>query len=104
MRDNAGNNVLTPEKRMNTRTITIQAAIAALLAMGTASAVPAHDEPAAAGTEKCYGIAKAGQNDCGTAKHGCATLGKVDRDPEDWKAVAKGTCVKLGGKLEAPKK
>ena len=27
------------------------------------------------GTEKCYGIAKAGQNDCGTAKHACAGQG-----------------------------
>ena len=57
---------------MTTRTSTVQAAIAALPAMGAASAVPAHDTPAPAGTEKCYGIAKAGQNDCGTAKHGCA--------------------------------
>jgi len=89
---------------MTTRTSTVQAAIAALPAMGAASAVPAHDTPAPAGTEKCYGIAKAGQNDCGTAKHGCATQGKVDRDPEDWKAVAMGTCSKLGGKLETPKK
>jgi uncharacterized membrane protein len=92
------------ENCMNSRTITIQAAIAALLAMGTASAAPAHDTPAPAGMEKCFGIAKAGQNDCGTAKHGCATLSKVDRDPEDWKGVPKGTCLKLGGKLEVPKK
>jgi uncharacterized membrane protein len=92
------------ESWMNTRTTTIQAAIAALLAMGTASAASAHDIPAPPGMEKCYGVAKAGQNDCGTAKHGCATLGKVDRDPEDWKGVAKGTCVKLGGTLEPPKK
>ena len=89
---------------MTTRTSAIQAAIAALLAMGTASAAPADDTPAPVGTEKCYGIAKAGQNDCGTAKHGCATQGKVDRDPEDWKGVEKGTCLKLGGKLETPKK
>jgi len=89
---------------MTTRASAIHAAIAALLAMGTASATPAHDTPAPAGTEKCYGIAKAGQNDCGTAKHGCATQGKVDRDPEDWKGVEKGTCLKLGGKLETPKK
>ena len=89
---------------MNSRTTPIGVAIAALLAMGTAAAATAHDTPAPAGTEKCFGIAKAGQNDCGTAKHGCATQGKVDRDPEDWKAVAKGTCLKLGGKLEAAKK
>ena len=86
---------------MNARAKTIHSAIAGLLAMGVATATPAHDAPAAAGTEKCYGIAKAGQNDCGTAKHACATMGKVDRDPDDWKSVAAGTCVKLGGSLTA---
>jgi uncharacterized membrane protein len=88
---------------MTIRTKAIQAAITSLLAMG-ATGVSAHDLPAPAGMEKCYGIAKAGQNDCGTSKHGCATLGKTDRDPEDWKAVPMGTCVKLGGKLAPPKK
>ena len=78
---------------------TLHAAVASLLVMGVASAAPAHDAPAPAGTEKCYGIAKAGQNDCGTSKHGCATLAKVDRDPSDWKSVPKGTCEKVGGKL-----
>ena len=88
---------------MNTRARTIQAAVAGLLAMGAASTLPAHETPAPAGMEKCYGIAKAGQNDCGSSKHGCAALSKVDRDPEDWKAVPIGTCLKLGGKLAPPK-
>lgn len=89
---------------MNARSRTIHAAVASLLAMGAAATATAHDPPATTGTEKCYGIAKAGQNDCGTAKHACATLGKVDRDPEDWKTVATGTCLKLGGSLSAPEK
>jgi uncharacterized membrane protein len=89
---------------MNTRASVIQAAIASLLAAGVAAAATAHDVPAPAGMEKCFGIAKAGQNDCGTSKHGCATLGKIDRDPEDWKDVPIGTCVKLGGKLAPVKK
>ena len=54
--------------------------------------------------KKCFGVAKAGQNDCGTSKHACATLGKVDRDPEDWKMVREGTCEKQGGKVEPVKK
>ena len=55
-------------------------------------------------TEKCYGVAKAGQNDCGTAKHACAAQGvKVDNDPNEWKYVPKGTCEKMGGKMAAPK-
>ena len=91
---------------MSTRLVTIQVAVASLLATGIVAPAPAtaHDAPAAAGTEKCYGVAKAGQNDCGTSKHGCATLAKADRDPEDWKLVPKGSCLKLGGKLEPAKK
>jgi uncharacterized membrane protein len=53
--------------------------------------------------EKCYGVAKAGENDCGAATHGCSAEAKVDNDPAEWKMVAKGTCEKLGGTL-APKK
>jgi len=88
---------------MKTRTKTIHAAVAGMLAAGLVSAAPAHDPPPVAGTEKCFGAAKAGQNDCGTSKHGCATLSKVDRDPEDWKMVPKGTCEKMGGKVEPVK-
>lgn len=53
--------------------------------------------------EACYGVAKAGQNDCGTATHGCAGVAKLDNDPNEWKFVAKGTCTELGGSLEAGK-
>jgi uncharacterized membrane protein len=82
---------------------TLQAALASLLALGVGSAsaqmgVPQQEH------EKCYGVAKAGQNDCGTDKHSCVGLAKVDNDPAEWKYVAKGTCEKLGGKYTAPKK
>jgi uncharacterized membrane protein len=85
---------------------TIQAALASLLALGVAGSVLAQPVmPKGGSQEKCFGIAKAGQNDCGTDKHACAGLGaKVDKDPAEWKYVAKGTCEGLGGKTEAPKK
>ncbi len=85
------------------KTTSLNAAIAGLLALGVAAA---NAEPAKqpAGSEKCYGIAKAGQNDCGTAKHACAALGKADNDPAEWKYVPKGTCEQAGGKAAAPKK
>ena len=89
---------------MTSRVLTLNTAIAGLLAMGAAAAATGHDPAPTAAQEKCYGVAKAGQNDCGTAKHACAGMGKVDRDPLDWKMVAKGTCEKLGGKVDAPKK
>ena len=79
------------------------AALATLLAIGLPAS--AHqpkpgDQPV--GTEQCYGVAKAGGNDCGTAKHSCAGLGKVDNDPAEWKYVPKGTCEKMGGKTSPP--
>jgi uncharacterized membrane protein len=53
--------------------------------------------------EKCFGIAKSGQNDCASAAgtHSCAGQAKKDNDPNDWKFVAKGSCAKMGGKMAA---
>jgi uncharacterized membrane protein len=77
----------------------LHTAVAALVALGVAQAAQAQDAK-----EKCYGIAKAGQNDCGTATHTCAGKAKKDNAPDEWKYVAKGTCEKLGGKTQPPKK
>ena len=65
---------------------TIQAALAGVLALGFAASSVAATPPGPVtpkpGQEKCYGIAKAGQNDCGTAKHACAAQGaKADNEP-----------------------
>jgi len=81
----------------------ITAAVASLIALGAtlASAEPVKQPM---GTEKCYGIAKAGKNDCGTAKHACAASSKTDNDPGEWKYVPAGTCSKAGGNTMAPKK
>ncbi|WP_202388815.1 BufA1 family periplasmic bufferin-type metallophore [Pontixanthobacter aquaemixtae] len=55
--------------------------------------------PAAAqsgGKEKCYGVAKAGKNDC-AAGPGTSCSGTSTRDYQGnaWKLVDKGTCVKI---------
>lgn len=52
--------------------------------------------------EQCWGLAKAGQNDCGSNKtsHSCAGQSKKDYDPNDFKAVKTGTCIQLGGSLK----
>jgi len=78
--------------------VLINTAIATVLAMGalSASAQPVTPKP---DHEKCFGIAKAGKNDCGAAKHSCAGQSKADNDPTEWKYVAKGSCEKEGGKL-----
>ena len=49
--------------------------------------------------ERCYGVARAGSNDCGTAKHSCAKRAMYDRQPDEWKMVPAGTCVNSGGSL-----
>lgn len=82
---------------------TIQAAIASLLALGLATSVSAQPVPAEPSKDKCYGVAKAGQNDCAAGKHACAGQSTVDKDPASWKYVARGTCEKIGGKTTAPK-
>ena len=81
----------------------IQAAIAALLALGLASATVAQPAPPQPSKDKCYGVAKAGQNDCAAGKHACAGQSTVDKDPASWKYVEKGSCEKMGGTMMAPK-
>lgn len=72
-------------------------AFASVVALGLIGGASAADP---AGKEKCYGIAKAGQNDCASlaGSHSCAGQAKADLAPDDWKYVAKGSCQKLGGK------
>ncbi len=58
------------------------------------------------GYEKCQGIVKAGQNDCGANGHACAGMAKVDNDPNEWIFVPDGTCERIVGgkvKVSAPK-
>jgi uncharacterized membrane protein len=83
----------------------VSSALASVLALGFAAQVPAQSM-AAAGKEKCYGIAKAGQNDCAnlSGTHSCAGLSKADNAPDEWKYVAKGTCKNLKGMSEAEAK
>jgi uncharacterized membrane protein len=81
---------------MSTNEKLLVSAIAGLIALG--ATLPASAQDSKAPTEKCYGIAKAGQNDCGTARHSCAGKATRDNAPDEWKTVAKGTCEKLGGK------
>jgi uncharacterized membrane protein len=66
--------------------------IAMSLALATQNAAAAKDD-----TEKCAGIVKAGKNDCGTSKAACAGTSKVDKDPEAWILVPKGTCERIAG-------
>ena len=57
-----------------------------------------------AGMEKCMGIAKAGQNDCGTSQHACSAQAKTDAGAEEWVYLPTGTCDKIPGAKIKPKK
>ena len=87
----------TQELPMKTSKALATTALAGLIAAGLSLDAAAQ----AGGTEKCYGVAKKGQNDCGTAKHACSGKAVKDNDPTEWKNVPKGTCEKMGGKLTA---
>lgn len=58
----------------------------------------------AADNEKCFGVAKAGQNDCQTASSSCAGTSTIDGQKDAWLLVPAGTCAKLnGGSLTSSK-
>lgn len=53
--------------------------------------------------EKCYGVVKAGQNDCQTATHSCAGTSTADNQSDAWIYVPAGTCGKLASGSTEPK-
>jgi len=76
------------------------AAVTSLLALGIiASSCSAYAAP----EEKCWGVAKVGQNACNSnkSKHSCAGHSKVDNDRNDFITLPSGSCLKIGGKLES---
>ena len=81
---------------MNQKLI-VSSTLAGLIALASAGNAMADEK----GKEKCFGVAKAGQNDCAnaTGTHSCAGQASTDNAPAEWKYVAKGTCDQLGGKL-----
>jgi uncharacterized membrane protein len=86
---------------MNQRLI-VSSALASALALGLVGQVAAQDKA----KEKCFGIAKAGQNDCAnlSGTHSCAGQSKTDNAPDEWKYVAAGTCKDMKGMSEAEAK
>jgi uncharacterized membrane protein len=78
--------------------------IALLLAVAVGTATAATSQAQAADSEKCYGVAKAGKNDCATQVSSCAGTNKMDGNPQAFILVPKGTCEKLAGGSTTPKK
>jgi uncharacterized membrane protein len=86
---------------INTRPL-IYSAFAAMATLGTASAQTHAPQPDFS-FEKCYGVVKAGQNDCQTATHSCAGTSTADNQADAWIYVPGGTCGKLAGGSNEPK-
>ena len=63
------------------------------------------DHPVPAEKEKCYGVAKAGMNDCASSDgaHACGGQSTVDGAGTEFVAVPKGLCEKLVGGSLLPK-
>ena len=80
----------------------ISAAIAglfALNALGAAGTAVADEKK----PEKCYGVVKAGKNDCQTSSHACAGTAKSDGQPDAWIYLPQGSCEKIVGGSLKPK-
>jgi len=91
------------EDFMNRRLV-ITAAFAAAIA---GPALLSAQKPAAAPSfkaEKCYGIAKAGKNDCAsTGNNSCGGTSKINGDPKAWIFVPEGYCERIVGASKTPK-
>lgn len=89
-------------KNTNTIVTTALATLIALGGMGVQNTANAADKK---DVEKCYGVAKAGKNDCKTLSNACAGHSVTDAQPDAFIALPKGTCERIaGGSLEAPAK
>jgi uncharacterized membrane protein len=56
------------------------------------------------GMERCYGVSRAGQNDCGTGSYKCAGESKVDADRQAWINMPTGLCHRIvGGTTKPPR-
>ncbi|KJS15034.1 MAG: signal peptide protein [Hoeflea sp. BRH_c9] len=82
---------------MSQKSLIGASALAGAVAMAISGATfLASTDGASAATEKCYGVAMAGKNDCaagpGTT---CAGTSKVDFQGNAWKNVEAGTCVSM---------
>jgi uncharacterized membrane protein len=91
---------------MSKRAVIASALAAAVAAPSVASAEMKMAPEPSFKAEKCYGIAKAGKNDCSSSvgENSCAGTAKVNRDPKAWVYVPEGYCERIVGGSKTPKK
>ena len=85
---------MTPSMKKTLLTSAVALGLAALTV--SAQAADGHDMDMA-GKEKCFGVAKAGKNDCGAGKVSCAGSAKMDSQKDAFIVTPKGLCDKLVG-------
>jgi uncharacterized membrane protein len=83
-------------RKFMSKKITITA-IGAVIALGIHIQTNAEQSNNTQGMEKCYGVCKAGKNDCGNAAGSCSASSRVDNDKNAWIVVPRGTCSKIVG-------
>lgn len=92
---------------MSKRKTLAASAVASLVTLGVvASSTFAQSGPAPQPNfafEKCYGVAKAGKNDCATSSNSCAGHVKTDARGDAWIYLPKGSCEKLISGSTTPK-
>ena len=72
----------------------LAAAASSAIAFGTLGALN-FASAQEADMEKCYGVVKAGKNDCAGPNHSCQGQAKTDADPNEFLLVPAGTCERL---------
>lgn len=82
-----------------TKTFLLAAGVLAASVLGSAETAEAKKK------EKCYGVVKAGKNDCGNAQgtHSCAGQAKTDADGGEWLLLPEGVCDRIAGASTSPK-
>jgi uncharacterized membrane protein len=83
------------------KTALLTTAIGSVLALGLIS--PLAQAADDAKTEKCYGVSKAGKNDCAGTGHACSGQAKANGSTKEFILLPKGTCERLVGGTLMPK-
>ena len=79
---------------MTSKSVFLAAAVSSLLMLTTTAFADDNS------SEKCYGVTKAGKNDCSAGTHACAGQSTKSASAKEWVKLPKGTCERLvGGSL-----
>jgi uncharacterized membrane protein len=80
------------------KTVLVASSVLGALALAAADAQAQNaSQSAPQSSEKCYGVAKAGKNDCAAGAHSCAGQSTKDFDKASYLLLPKGVCAKLAG-------